>query len=145
LYYQYLYNIAVDRDSSSFSVLNVGADFVIPNNGNLVNTGTGKNYGVEVTLERFLNKGFYFLMTTSLFESKYTGSDGVERNTAFNGNYVFNLLAGKEWKVGKSNAITFDVKGTYAGGRRYSPILLDESIAAFKEVRDLRQRLFRAV
>jgi hypothetical protein len=137
LYYQYLYNIAVDRDSSSFSVLNVGADFVIPNNGNLVNTGTGKNYGVEVTLERFLNKGFYFLMTTSLFESKYTGSDGVERNTAFNGNYVFNLLAGKEWKVGKSNAITFDVKGTYAGGRRYSPIMLDESIAAFKEVRDL--------
>jgi outer membrane receptor protein involved in Fe transport len=137
IYYQYLYDIAVDHDSSSFSVLNAGATFVIPNNGNLVNRGTGENYGVELTLERFLDKGFYFLLTTSMFESKYTGSDGVSRNTAFNGNYVFNLLAGKEWKVGKNNAITFDVKSTYAGGRRYSPVMMDESIAAHKEIRDL--------
>jgi hypothetical protein len=137
LYYQYLYDIAVDRDSSSFSVLNVGATFVIPNNGNLVNRGTGENYGLEITLERFLDKGFYFLLTTSLFESKYTGSDGVSRNTAFNGNYVFNVLAGKEWKVGKNNAITFDVKSSYAGGRWYSPILMEESIASNEEVRDL--------
>ncbi len=137
VYYQYLYSIAVDHDSSSFSVLNVGADFVIPNNANLVNRGTGNNYGVEVTLERFLNKGFYFLLTSSVFQSRYTGSDGVERNTAFNGNYVFNLLAGKEWKVGKNNAITLDLKTTYAGGRWYSPILMDQSIEAHKEVRDL--------
>jgi hypothetical protein len=137
VYYQYLYKIAVDNDSSSFSVLNVGADFVIPNNGNLVNKGTGNNYGLEITLERFLDKGFYFLLTSSLFQSTYVASDGKERNTAFNGNYVFNLLTGKEWKVGKSNAITVDFKTTYAGGRWYSPILLDESIAQHKEVRDL--------
>ena len=138
VYYQYLYNIAIDRDSSSYSILNVGADFVIPNNADLENKGTGSNYGIEITLERFLNKGFYFLFTTSLFESQYVASDGIERNTAFNGNYVFNLLAGKEWKIGKNNALTFDFKTTYAGGRWYSPILIDESIAQNKEIRDLK-------
>ncbi len=136
IYYQHLYNIAVDRESSSFSVLNVGADFVIPNNGDLVNNGTGSNYGIEATLERFLDKGFYFLFTTSLFESRYVGSDGVERNTAFNGNYVFNLLAGKEWKIGANNALTLDFKSTYAGGRWYSPILIDESLTQGREIRD---------
>lgn len=138
LYYQNMFNIAVDNDSSSFSILNVGDDFTIPNNANLVNKGSGENYGIELTIERFLNKGFYFLITTSFFDSKYQGSDGIERNTAFNGNYVLNLLAGKEWKVGKNNALTLDFKTTYAGGRRYSPILLDESIAAGDEMRDLK-------
>jgi hypothetical protein len=136
IYYQYLYNIGVDRFSSSFSVLNAGADFTFPDNGDLVNEGTGRNYGVEITLEKFLDKGFYFLFTSSLFNSKYKGSDGVERNTAFNGNYVFNALAGKEWKVGTNNSITFDVKATYAGGRWYTPILLEESAIARSEVRD---------
>jgi hypothetical protein len=135
-YYQYLYNIAVDRSSSSFSVLNVGADFTFPNNADLVNQGSGINYGLEITLEKFLQKGFYFLWTTSLFQSKYKGSDGVLRNTAFNGQYVFNVLAGKEWKIGKNAAFTADVKATYAGGRWYAPILLDQSIAAGREIRD---------
>ncbi len=136
LYYQHLYDIAVDRAPSSFSMLNSGADFLIPNNGNLVNAGIGTNYGIELTLERFLHKGFYFLLTSSLFESTYEGSDGVERNTAFNGNYVFNLLAGKEFKVGENNAITVDFKTTIAGGRWFSPILLDASVSAGEEVRD---------
>jgi hypothetical protein len=138
-YYQHLYNIAVDRNSSSFSMLNVGADFGIPNNGDLVNSGTGFNYGVEITLERFLHKGFYYLLTTSLFQSKYVGSDGVERNTAFNGNYVSNILAGKEWKSGKNNAITADIRFTYAGGRRHTPVDLNKSREVGSEVRDESQ------
>ncbi|MEY3398424.1 MAG: hypothetical protein RL220_1018, partial [Bacteroidota bacterium] len=134
-YYQYLFDVAVDRFSSSFSMLNTGADFTLPQNADLVNDGSGTNMGVELTLERFLNKGYYFLFTTSLFDSKYKGSDGVVRNTAFNGNYVVNLLSGREWKVGKSNAIVADIRVTYAGGRRYAPIDLDASRLEGREVR----------
>ena len=59
-----------------------------------------------------------------MYSSKYIGSDGIERNTAFNGRYVFNLLAGKEWKVGteKRNKFSTDLKFTNAGGRAYTPI-----------------------
>jgi hypothetical protein len=89
------------------------------------------NYGVDLTLEKFLNNGFYFLVTGSLFESKYRGYDDVLRNTAFNGNYVANVLGGKEWrwqsKEGKNYAVTTDIKATYAGGQRIIPIDLEAS------------------
>ncbi len=136
LYYQYLFNVPVDTFPSSFSMLNEGADFVLTRKTGMVNEGTGYNYGLEMTLERFFNDGYYFLSTVSLFESKYKGSDGILRNTLFNGNYVFNVLGGKEFALGKKNTLAFDAKFTYAGGRRYTPILLEESRAAGREIRD---------
>ncbi len=128
-YFQYLFDVPVDRGSSTFSVLNAGADFVFPDVGQLENKGTGKNYGLELTLEKFFSKGYYGLLTTSVFDSKYTASDGVERNTAFNNRYVMNLLAGKEFKFGRDgkNAWTVDFKVTTAGGRYYTPVDLEKS------------------
>ena len=69
------------------------------------------------------------MFTTSVYDSKYKGSDGIERNTAFNGRYVFNFLAGKEWKVGakKINKFSVDVKYTNAGGRAYTAIDVEAS------------------
>lgn len=124
IYYQYLNNVPVDRFSSSYSMLNAGASFYPNNRTDLVNDGTGQNYGVELTIEKFFSKGFYGLITGSIYEAKYTGSDGIERNTAFNGRYVYNVLIGKEVKVGKAkrNALTLDVKFTHAGGRFYTPV-----------------------
>lgn len=126
-YYQDLYNIPIEKQSSSYSILNEGSGFVFDNRGSLVNEGTGKNYGVEITLERFFSKGYYALLTSSIFDSKYTGSDGIERNTGFNNQYVVNGLLGKEWKVGasKRNAITFDTKLATSGGKYYTPIDLE--------------------
>jgi hypothetical protein len=90
---------------------------------------------LELTLERFLSKGFYFLMTTSIFESQYRGSDDVWRNTAFNGNYVFNVLGGKEFKINENSVFTVDARFTIAGGRMFTPIDLEASIAQNEEVR----------
>ena len=70
---------------------------------------------------------YYFLFTTSIFDSKYKGYSGTLRNTAFNSNYVFNLLGGYEFKVKQNNFITIDIKSVWAGGRRYIPIDLDKS------------------
>lgn len=136
LYYQYIFHAPVRNYPDYFSALNLGADFNSPNVNNLVSKGKGYNYGLELTLEKFYSQGYYFLFTTSLFESKYRGSDNVLRNTAFNGNYVFNLLGGKELKIGKRSVLSLDVRGTYAGGKRYTPIDLAASIAANDEVRD---------
>ncbi len=139
IYYQHLYNIPVspNPEFNWYSNVNFGADFNIPSIDSLVNEGTGKNYGVEITIEKFLSKNYYFLITTSLYDSKYTGFDNVERNTVFNGNYVANALAGYELPLGKNNALTFDIKTTYAGGKREMPILLEESNAAGYAVYDI--------
>ncbi|MCA6447180.1 MAG: TonB-dependent receptor, partial [Chitinophagaceae bacterium] len=137
-YYQYLFDVPVEKVASGFSMLNAGADFTFPEKTGLVNKGTGKNYGVELTIEKFLSKGFYILTTGSIFKSVYKGSDGIERNTTFNYGYATNLLAGREWKIGKANrnAFTFDVKLTALGGRYTTPVDLAASIAANKEVLD---------
>jgi hypothetical protein len=114
----------------------LGADFNSPNVNNLVSKGSGFNQGLEITLEKFYSKGYYFLFTASLFDSKYKGSDLVLRNTAFNGNFVLNLLAGKEFKFGQKHVFSIDARGSYAGGKRYTPINLAASIATNREVRD---------
>lgn len=129
IYYQSIYNVPVNTFSSNYSMLNTGSTFKTDLQDSLTNAGTGKNYGVELTAEKFFSKGYYGLFTSSIYSSKYTASDDVERNTAFNGRYVFNLLAGKEWKIGSSkrNKFSTDLKFTNAGGRAFTPIDLTSS------------------
>ena len=136
-YFQDISNVPVDSFSSSFSLLNIGDDFGFPTGTfNLQNEGTGSNMGVELTIEKFFSKGYYGLLTASLYESNYKGSDGVERSTAFNNTYVLNILAGREWRIGqqKKNLFSVDTKLTSAGGRRYTPIDLAASNEAGFEV-----------
>ncbi|NTW24435.1 MAG: TonB-dependent receptor [Lentimicrobium sp.] len=135
VYYQSLYNVPVNTFSSSYSMLNTGAGFKTDLEDSLANNGTGTNYGLELTIEKFFSHGYYGLFTSSIYSSKYVGSDGIERNTAFNGKYVFNILGGKEWTVGseKRNKISADIKCTNAGGRAYTPIDLEASIAVGHE------------
>lgn len=138
VYYQRLFDIPVDNFASSFSILNAGADFVFPERGSLVNDGRGENYGLEVTLERFFSNNWYLLFTGSVFESTYEGSDDIERNTAFNNQYVGNILVGREWAIGKSkrNRFTINTRLTTSGGRYYSPVDLEASRAFDTDIRD---------
>ncbi|MCH8904853.1 MAG: TonB-dependent receptor [Bacteroidetes bacterium] len=135
-YYQQLSDIPVHgHKTSSFSAINLGTDFGgLPALDSLKNGGNAYNYGLEITLEKFFSRGYYFLLTSSLYESKYQGSDNIERNTIFNGNYIFNALAGVEINLGKANVITIDGKLTNAGGKRYTPIDLAASKLARNEV-----------
>lgn len=127
-YYQALGNVPVEQNPSSFSILNTGSSFGPTDADSLVNKGRGYNYGTELTLERFFDKGYYFLITTSLFNSKYKGSDGKEHNTGFNTGHVFNALAGKEFKLGCSGSVlALNLKVSNVGGRYLTPIDLEQS------------------
>ena len=138
LYYQSLYNVPVEATNSAYSLLNFGANYNIAFPDSLVNGGTGRNYGVELTLEHYMTQGFYFLFTGSLYESFYTGSNGQEFGTAFNGNYTFNLLGGKEFffknevKEGKKpnvKSLLIDGRVSLNGGQRYTPVDLEASLS----------------
>ena len=65
----------------------------------LDNQGTATNYGLEFTLEKFYSSRYYYLVTASLFESRYKAPDGQIYNCVFNGNYILNLLGGKEFRM----------------------------------------------
>ncbi|THV61550.1 TonB-dependent receptor [Flagellimonas alvinocaridis] len=137
IYYQDIDKAGVEPFPSSYSTLTEGADFGFDNDRvSLVNEGTGHNQGVELTLEKFFSRGYYGLLTGSFFESKYKGSDGVERNTPFNNGHVVNLLAGKEFKAGPSgkNIWFVDTRLTTSGGRYYTPVDLEASQQAGFEI-----------
>ena len=137
-YYQNLFNLPVDNTGQTgYNVINAQLFDVfnitdIP----LTNDGKGKNYGIEFTLERFLNKGFYYLTTLSLYDSKYKIGNSSYYNTRFNGNYVFNFLAGKEFKIGNKSNKTLGVNAKFnlTGGQRFTAIDELASIANQTEI-----------
>lgn len=133
-YVQLLYDIPVIADSY-FSLINLDDDFFI--NDPLVNKGKGRNIGIDITLERFLNQGWYYLATASVFDAQYQGGDGVWRDSRYNKQFIANLLVGKEWTVKKKNLFNASVRFTYAKGDRLHPTDFEASLAAKDIVEDL--------
>jgi hypothetical protein len=136
LFYQYLFNVPV-QPGTSYSLLNVDQEWFI--NRTLVNNGTGENTGIDLTFERFMNRGFYYLVTASVFSSTYTGGDGIKRNSRYDKNFVVNILGGKEWKVGKGNknhVLGLNGKFSAIGGDRMTPVNTEASIVAREIVYD---------
>ena len=134
IYYQYLFNVPVDTSNGSVeSILNFSAGIT---RTTFANNGFGRNYGVEITVEKFFSKNFFFLFTGSLFQSEYTMGDGIWRSTRFNGNYMLNALGGYEFKFGRSkkNSIGTNTRITWRGGNRYTPINEQASINAGYEI-----------
>lgn len=129
VYYQDLYNIPVEDDpESSYSLINSVQGYTTRS---LVNKGAGYNYGLELTLERYFANNYYYMLSGSVFESKYTALDGMERNSRFNVNYLGNVLFGKEFLLSsrgdKNKVFSVNAKFSIAGGRWYTPIDLEAS------------------
>lgn len=136
VYYQELYDVPTEKDTAtSFSMINISDWFP---NKLLANNGTGENIGIEMTLERYFTRNYYFLITGSFYESIYTASDNIKRNSRFNGNYLGNFLIGREFTMGtkknKLRLLNISFKFTYAGGQYYTPINYSESIKQGYEV-----------
>jgi hypothetical protein len=134
-YFQYLYDIPVSPDGS-YSTINMEADWFFTER--LVNKGSGTNMGIDLTLERFLKDGFYYLFTASLFESKYVGGDGIKRSTRYNTNYVVNVLVGKEWTMGisENKFLGVNARLNMLGGQRVYPLDRESSLSTGNVVYD---------
>lgn len=146
-YYQHLYDVPVAADpTSTRSIINAFDIWGIIGTEGATNDGTGRNYGVDFTLEKFFAQQHYFMITGSLYHSKYTPQNGKEYNTRFNGNYQLNMLGGKEWKLGpqQKNILGLNGKFVVSGGNRYTPIDLEASRekgeVVFDETRPFAER-----
>ncbi len=135
-YLSYNTNLAVDRERNSFSIVNHGNFAIYPDSTGLQSTGKSLNYGVEVSVEKFFNKGLYGLLAAAYQRSMYHGSDEVWRRSAFDAQYVTSLVMGKEFKIGKEkqNVIYGDFRFKLHGGLPYTPIDLEASRRAGREV-----------
>ncbi|MBE9517054.1 MAG: TonB-dependent receptor, partial [Bacteroidetes bacterium] len=141
-YYQHLYQVPVEYLPSSYSVLDEGHDMNRFFPDSLVNMGTGRNIGLELTMEKFFSKSYFLMLTASLFDARRTGSNKIDYHTIFNGGYSVNLLGSKEfsWGMNRDQSFTIGGKITFAGGKRYTPIDEDASEIAGEAVYQDQQR-----
>ncbi|MCP4220165.1 MAG: TonB-dependent receptor [bacterium] len=92
---------------------------------NLVDTGRGRSYGVEVTLQKKLKKKLYGLISGCYYRSRYRDLPGQWRNRVYDNRFIVTLLAGYK----PDNKWEFSVKWSYAGGRPYTPFDMEQSTA----------------
>lgn len=136
-YGQYLYDVAIDADSGSTgSILNARDIWEIVGVDSAVSDGVGYNIGLDLTVERAFQNGWYGMFTGSVFRSRYRPNDGNWYSTAYDRGYTANILGGKEWPVGKKGNKTLGLNGKFAlqGGNRYDAIDLEASRAAGETV-----------
>ncbi|WP_395784496.1 carboxypeptidase regulatory-like domain-containing protein [Aquirufa sp.] len=125
-YWQDIQQVPIDSARNGvFSMVNYSSG--IPSQV-LVNEGRGINKGLEFTLERFFANDFYYLLTASLFDSKYQNRNLIWRNTQFNNLFAANLLVGKDFQLNKQKTLSINFRYMLRGGNRYTPINLPESI-----------------
>ena len=119
-YWQWLFDVPVEK-GTTYSILNHNQFF---QDRALVNKGAGRNYGIDLTLERYLKDGFYGMFTATLFKSEYRDAQGEWHHSRHDRHYITNILGGKEWMVGKERKNVFGINGrlTLMGGDRYTPI-----------------------
>jgi hypothetical protein len=132
VYYQYLYNVPVEKDmNSAFSIINAGDVYALYQTEQpLVNDGTGQNYGIDISIEKPLSNGYYAIATGSIYKSTYTDYAGREFNTMFDRGHQLNLIGGKEFKLRNSDKRIIGLNGKilWSGGMRESLIDVNKSI-----------------
>ncbi len=132
VYYQHLFRVPVEQKmASTFSALNLLEDFAP---SLLVNLGTGRNYGLEITARRYVVRDWWFIGNATWYRAFYTPFNGVERPSRFDGRYALNLAGGKEWRKAKREGNISRVWGVTArvlwnGGFRYTPVDAEASQA----------------
>lgn len=131
-YYQALFDVPIIEGGNS-SLLNLQNDWFISDD--FENSGRGRNYGLDLTFEQYLHKGFYFLVSGSLFKSAYRTADSEWFNTRFNKGFLFNGLVGKEFEfgAGKGKILGLNFRVSMQGGDRYSRVD-EEASNLFKDV-----------
>jgi outer membrane receptor protein involved in Fe transport len=133
VYYQHIPNLPVSANpEKNWSPIFGGVN---PDD-TLANIGKGKNYGIELTLHKQFSKGYYFILTSSLFNSQYKAADGIWRSTMYNIKYVNNMVGGKEIKWGDNKMISLNGRLIWTGGKRITPVDLEASIEKGEAVYD---------
>ena len=127
LFYQHLYHVPIGltRDGNAFSILNGNDGVEILG---LNNEGLGRNAGIEMSIRKSPEyEGWMWWLNGTLYRSEYKLSSGAWQSTRFNGQYIFNGILGKEWRI--KNSITYGIHGraNYLGGFRETPIDLAAS------------------
>jgi hypothetical protein len=116
-FYEYGFDTPVGINGSTYCVTNRYFNYT---DEPLVGKGNTRNYGGDITVEHYMTRGFFGQVNLSLYKSEYRGLDKVWHNQLYDRGFMFKILGGKEWMIGK-NVLNVSAKYSIQGGLRYSP------------------------
>lgn len=115
----------------SISLANLGSDFGVLGNEEVVSTSLGRSYGVEFLYQQKLIKGFYGIVAYTYVNSEFQDKNGSYISSSWDSKHIVSLTAGKRfnkgWEVG--------MRWLYSGGSPYTPI--DVATSSLKQVWDV--------
>ncbi|MEO8067874.1 MAG: TonB-dependent receptor [Flavobacteriales bacterium] len=109
---------------------------------NLVDSGDARNVGVELALARRMQRNWFYQVNTTIYDATYVDANGVERNARWNGQYIANLVLGREWakqREGSKRTWGASIRANTMGGQYATPIDVELSRDAHTTVYDLSQ------
>ena len=117
-YFQYGFDTPVGVGSSTYCVCN---RYFAYTDEALSGVGKTRNYGGDITLEQYMNHGFFGQTNLSVFKSEYRDAAGIWHNQLYDRGFMFKILGGKEWIFG-NKVLSVSAKYCIQGGLRYTPI-----------------------
>lgn len=119
-YYQLLNKVPVEsKAGSGYWMLNYSENF--PESA-VVSKGRGRNYGIDLSVERFFSKKYYLVLTGSLFDSRYQTIDNQWYNSSFNDKFSTALTFGREFMFKNGSVFQIGGRSIFNGGFRYTPL-----------------------
>ncbi|RFS14014.1 TonB-dependent receptor [Emticicia sp. C21] len=119
-YYQLLNKVPVEpKSGSGYWMLNFADNF--PESA-VVSKGRGRNYGIDLSVERFFSKKYYLVLTGSLFDARYQTIDGQWYNSAFNDKFSTAITFGREFVFKNGSVFQIGGRSIFNGGFRYTPL-----------------------
>lgn len=116
------YPLSKDR---GIALANLGADFGVVGNEEVLSTAEGRAYGLEFLYQQKLFKGFYGILAYTYVRSEFT--DGTESYvpSAWDSRHLVSLTGGKKFKR------NWEIGGRFllSGGLPYTPFDLEASLA----------------
>ncbi|MBK8089613.1 MAG: TonB-dependent receptor [Chitinophagaceae bacterium] len=99
------------------NLANRGGDFNVLGNEDVISTGKGRTYGVELFAQQKLTKRFYGVFSYTLFVSQFSGADNKYVSSAWDNRHLLSVTWGykfsRNWELG--------LKFRFQGGAPYTP------------------------
>lgn len=115
-FYKQYYNLPFLLNEQ-ISLSNLGSDFGVVGNTPAISNSKGRSYGVELLYEQKLYKGWFGIVSYTLFWSEFQDKNGKYAPSSWDTRHILSISAGKKFKRGWEIGARFRLQG----GRPYTP------------------------
>jgi hypothetical protein len=129
-YFQYMFNVPISLDSNStYWFYNMRDNY---GTQAMTDKGFGRNYGADLTLEKFFGKGFFAIVSGSYLRSTFKAWGDEFRSSRMDNVFSSSFIGTKEFELnkGKGGVLQIGLKAFLRGALHYETVDIDASQAS---------------